>query len=140
MTRALLDTDVLSEIIKGKNEMVTARASAYLTEHGRFTTSAISVAEIVYGFRRVAREDRLAQFEASLDAVEVLPFDDAAGRLAGRINADLERRGRIIGMPDVLIAAVALRARVPIVSGNVAHFEFVQSVGYELLVDNWKSG
>ncbi|HMR09989.1 MAG TPA: PIN domain-containing protein [Polyangiaceae bacterium] len=140
MTRALLDTDILSEIIKGRNETVFARASAYLTEHGRFTTSAVSVAEVIYGLRRVAREDRIVQFEASLDTVEVLPFDDAAARLAGRINADLEQRGRIIGMPDVLIAAIALRARVPVATGNVAHFEYVQSVGYDLLIDNWKSG
>ncbi len=86
MARRLVDTDILSEIIKGKNQAITARAGAYLAEHGRFTTSAVTVAEIVYGFRRMGREDRVAQFEVSLAAVEVLPFDDAAGRLAGRIN------------------------------------------------------
>ena len=58
----------------------------------------------------MGREDRVAQFEASMDATEVLPLDDAAARLAGRINADLERVGRIIGMPDVMVAAIALRA------------------------------
>ena len=57
---------------------------------------------------------------------EVLPLDDAAARLAGRINADLERVGRVIGMPDVLIAATALRNGLPIVTGNVAHFERVR--------------
>jgi hypothetical protein len=35
------------------------------------------------------------QFEASLEMAEVLPLDDAAARLAGRINADLERVGRV---------------------------------------------
>jgi tRNA(fMet)-specific endonuclease VapC len=139
MARRLVDTDVLSEIIKGKNRAITTRAGAYLAEQGRFTTSAVTVAEIVYGFRRMGREDRVAQFEASLTAVEVLPFDDAAGRLAGRINADLERNGRIIGMPDVMIAAIALASALPIVTGNVAHFEQVRLVGYDLTIDNWKS-
>ena len=37
-----------------------ARA-AYLAEQGRFMTSAVSVAEIVYGFRSMGREDRVAQ-------------------------------------------------------------------------------
>ena len=55
MSKRVLDTDVLSEIIKGKNEAVTAKAQAYLAEHGRFTTTAVSVAEIVYGLRRVGR-------------------------------------------------------------------------------------
>ncbi len=108
MSKRLLDTDILSEIIKGKNVQVAAKAAAYLAAETQFTTSSISVAEIVFGFRRMGRDDRVAQFEASLSTVDVLPFDDAAGRLAGRINADLESKGRIIGMPDVMIAAIAL--------------------------------
>jgi predicted nucleic acid-binding protein len=140
MSRRLLDTDILSEIIKGKNASVSAKAAAYLAEQGRFTTSAVSVAEIVYGFRRMGREDRVVQFEASMDATEVLPLDDAAARLAGRINADLERTGRIIGMPDVMVAAIALRSRVPIVTGNVAHFEQVRATGYDLAIENWRTG
>jgi len=138
MSRQLLDTDILSEVIKGRDRTVAARANAYLAEHGRFTTSAISVAEIVYGLRRMGREDRVAQFEASMDAAEVIALDDAAARIAGRINADLERVGRIIGMPDVMVAAIALRNGVPVVTGNVAHFEHVQSVGYSLTIQNWR--
>jgi predicted nucleic acid-binding protein len=76
----------------------------------KFTTSAVTVAEIVYGLRRIGSEDRVALFEASLASADVLPFDDGAARLAERINADLERAGRIIGLPDVMIAAIAIRS------------------------------
>lgn len=138
MSRRLLDTDILSEIIKGKNAAIAARATAYVAKQGRFTTSAVSVAEIVYGLRRIRREDRIALFESSLSTVEVLPFDDAAARLAGRINADLERNGRVIGMPDVMIAAIAIHGGLPIVTGNIAHFEQVRSAGYDLVIDNWR--
>jgi predicted nucleic acid-binding protein len=58
--------------------------------------------------------------------------------LTGRINADLEQSGWTIGMPDVMIAAIALRSGMPIVTGNVAHFEQVRLVGYQLGVDNWR--
>jgi tRNA(fMet)-specific endonuclease VapC len=95
--------------IKGRDLRVAAKARAYLIQVGPFTTSAVSVAEIIYGFRRIGREDRVSQFEASLTNLEALPFDTAAARQAGRINADLERSGRTIGMPDVMIAGVALR-------------------------------
>jgi predicted nucleic acid-binding protein len=57
----------------------------------------------------VGREASITTFEAALARCDVLPFDDAAGRLAGRIFADLELRGRPIGMPDVMIAALALQ-------------------------------
>jgi tRNA(fMet)-specific endonuclease VapC len=114
------------------SKVVTARAGAYLAQQGCFTTSSVSVAEIGYGLRRVGRDDRMAQFEAALDTAEVLPLDDAAARLAGRINADLERAGRIIGMPDVFIAAIALQNGLPFVTGNVAQFGQVH-------IDNWRT-
>ena len=139
MSKVLLDTDILSEILKGKSAVVTARARTYMVQQGNFTTSAVSVAEIVYGLRRVGREDRLAQFEAALETTEVLPLDDDAARLAGRINADLERVGRVIGMPDVFIAAIALRNGLPIVTGSVAYFERVRSAGYDLHIDKWRT-
>lgn len=123
---------------QGKNAVIAAKASAYLAQHGRLTTSAVTVSEIVYGLRRVGREDRVALFEASLADAEVLPFDDDAARLAGRINADLERTGRIIGLPDVMVAAIALRNSLPVVTGNVAHFEHVRAARYDLAVENWR--
>jgi predicted nucleic acid-binding protein len=140
MTNRLLDTDILSEIIKAKDSMVAAHAAAYLVRHGRFTTSAVSVAEIVYGFRRIGRDDRVTQFEASLANTEVLPLDDMAARLAGRINADLERKGFMIGLPDVMIASIALARGLPVVTGNVVHFERVRSIGYQLTIENWRVG
>lgn len=85
------------------------------------------------------REKRLAEFEASLKEWEVLPFDDAAGRQAGRINAALEAKGLIIGLPDVMIAAIAISRGLAVVTGNVTHFEYVQSVGYALTIDNWRT-
>lgn len=139
MNRGLLDTDILSEIIKGRDPTVAANATAYLGEHRQFTTSAVSVAEIVYGLRRVGREDRVLQFEASLAGTHVLAFDEAAGRLAGRINADLERRGLVIGMPDVMIAAIALQWGLGIVTGNLEHFGYVRAVGYDLAVETWRA-
>jgi hypothetical protein len=37
--KALLDTDILSEVLKSKDPHVLARARAYLAEHGRYTLS-----------------------------------------------------------------------------------------------------
>jgi hypothetical protein len=36
MSRRLLDTDILSEIIKGKNVAIAAEAATYSTQHGEF--------------------------------------------------------------------------------------------------------
>ncbi|HKY35343.1 MAG TPA: PIN domain-containing protein [Polyangiaceae bacterium] len=139
MNKGVLDTDTLSEIMKGKHSGVSAKAAAYVREHERLTISSVSVAEVVFGLRRKGREEMLAGFEESLKEWDVLPFDDAAARTAGRINAALERQGLIIGLPDVMIAAIALCHGLAVVTGNVKHFEYVQSVGYELTIDNWRT-
>ena len=49
--------------------------------------------EIVKGFHKLQREDRIAQFLTGLPTVEVLPLDLQSAVLAGRIYADLERTG-----------------------------------------------
>ena len=91
------------------------------------------------GFRRVHREAEIETFERSLADCEILPFDEAAGRLAGRIYADLETRGRPIGMPDVMIAAIAVQHGVVLATGNVSHFEVVRAAGYPIGIENWRN-
>lgn len=54
MNKVVLDTDILSEILKGKDATVRKNASAYLDKFGVFTTTVISVAELVKGFLKPA--------------------------------------------------------------------------------------
>ncbi len=51
----------------------------------------------------------------------------------------MKRRGTTINLNDVMIAAIAIGAKVPIVTGNTAHFEAVKSAGYPLDVENWRA-
>lgn len=138
IARVLLDTDILSEILKRKDAVVEARAAEYLAAEGRFTVSALSVMEIVYGFHRLGREDRIQQFEGLIAAHEVLPFDAAIASTAGRIYADLERRGTPIGLADVMIGAVAVQHGLPIITGNTGHFTAIRATGQALVIDNWR--
>jgi len=47
MDRALLDTDIFSEVLKGVDQAVVAKATAYFSTFGRYTISTITVMEIV---------------------------------------------------------------------------------------------
>jgi tRNA(fMet)-specific endonuclease VapC len=55
MNKALLDTDILFEVLKGRNPRVVAQAEAYLRHHAMLTVSAVSVIEVVSGLQRMAR-------------------------------------------------------------------------------------
>ena len=138
MDKALLDTDMFSEILKGIDQRVVAKAVAYRAAFGRYTISVITVMEIVKGFHKLQREDRLEQFLAGLPTVELLTLDLRSAELAGRIYADLERTGQPIGRADPMIAALALRHNLTLVTGNSSHYQRIQALGYPLQLENWR--
>jgi tRNA(fMet)-specific endonuclease VapC len=138
MDRVLLDTDIFSEILKGRDLQVKLRATAYRAAVEVYTISTITVMEIVKGLHKVQREERVQQFLGSLPGLDVLTLDVESAVLAGRIYADLERKGQPIGRADPLIAAIALRHGLVLVSGNTAHYARIQALGYALRLDNWR--
>ena len=52
MNKALLDTDILSEVAKGIDQNVARNASAYRQAHRFLTLSVISVMEVIQGYQR----------------------------------------------------------------------------------------
>jgi predicted nucleic acid-binding protein len=122
MREALLDTDILSEILRGVNATVGKRAGAYLGVHGRFSLSVITLMEMVKGFQKVQRPEKTASLLILPGSEEVLDFDQQAAEQAGRIWGDLERTGQPIGLADPMIAAVALRHGLELITGNTAHY------------------
>jgi tRNA(fMet)-specific endonuclease VapC len=132
VNKALLDTDILSEIIKGIDQTVARNAAAYYQAFGQFTLSAVTVMEIVQGFQKKQSFRKLQSFLAQIAAEEVIDFDRTHGALAGRIAGELERIGQPIGTPDSMIAAIALEHSLELVTGNTAHFQRVQQLGYPL--------
>ena len=92
------------------------------------------VAEIEYGIAKSARQEHNRQvFDALLDGFQVVPFDATAARLYGPIRAQLERRGRLIGPYDLMIAAHARALNAVVVTDNVGEFTRVDA----LVVENW---
>lgn len=138
MPKSVLDTDIFSEILKGVDQIVAQRATAYRATFGHYTISAVTVLEIVKGLHKVRREERIQQFLQGLVQVEVLALDARSGELAGRISADLERSGQPIGRADPMVAAIALQHGLTLVTGNTAHYERVKALGYALNIENWR--
>jgi len=138
MDTSLLDTDIFSEILKGVDAQVAAQAMAYRAIFGHYTISTITVLEIVKGLHKVQREDRIQEFLDGLGSVSVLTLDVPGAELAGRIYADLECSGQPIGRADPIIAAIAIRQGLTLITGNQAHYERIQNLGYDLKLDNWR--
>ena len=138
MNIALLDTDIFSEITKGVNPTVAAHATAYRQAFSRYTISAVTFMEVVRGYQKKQATRQLQNFLTAVALEEVIPFDQPAAELAGRIAGELERIGHPIGLSDPMIAAIALTHGLELVTGNTAHFQRVQNLGYPLVLVNWR--
>jgi tRNA(fMet)-specific endonuclease VapC len=139
MDPSLLDTDIFSEILKARNPIVSRNATAYRQQFARYTIAAPTVTELVKGFQKLGREDRIQALITGLATEEVLPLDRDAAAIAGRIYGDLERTGQPIGRLDPLIAAIAIQHNLMFVTGNTKHFERVVALGFPLTLGNWRT-
>lgn len=138
MDKALLDTDTLSEVLKGKDPNVVIRASAYHAQFGRYIIASVTVMEVVKGLHKIQQPQRVQQFTSYLGSLEILSFDTAAAELAGLIYADLERTGQPIGWAAPMIAAVAIRHGLLLTTGNINHYQRIVNLGYGVRLDNWR--
>ena len=133
----LFDTDVISQIIK-KNPSITfiKRLASVLPEQ-QFTTT-ITVGEMVYG---AYKSNRPLYFIEKLDKIvwpniHILPFDEGAAKVYGRLRAEMEKKGVSLGEPDMRIASIAMHNGLIVVTGNTRHFSKVHG----LKVEDWIKG
>jgi tRNA(fMet)-specific endonuclease VapC len=138
MNRSLLDTDIYSEILRAVNVTVAVHAHAYRQAFGRLTLSVITVMEMVKGFQQVQRPQKIAPLLTNVASEEVIDFAQGAAEMAGRIWGDVERTGQPIGLADPMIAAIALLHGLELVTGNTAHYQRIQNLGYPLILVNWR--
>ncbi len=138
VNKALIDTDIISEIGKGFDQTVLSHGLSYLQAFGRYTLSTVSVLEIIRGLEKRQSIRRLNAFRSSLPLMEVLSFTVSVADLAGQIAAGLERIGRPIGLADTMIAATALEHGLELITGNTSDFQHVQQLGYPLSLVNWR--
>jgi predicted nucleic acid-binding protein len=135
MDSSLLDTDILTEVFKGRNQLVAANAAAYLREHGQFAISAMTRFEVVRGLRHKRATTLLARFDSMCARIFVVPIsDDVIDRAA-----DLWVVARDTGHPqrdaDLMIAATALVHRRTLVTGNTSHFQWING----LSIVDWRA-
>ncbi len=134
MKRWLLDTNVLSELVRREPDTSVARRIA---SHGKdeLCTSAVCAMELRAGacnhptgpafWERIVTE--------ILATTICLPVNWRVALTAGDVIGALRRQGTCMDLADALIAATCIEHRCIMVSRNVRHFAVVPG----LKVENW---
>lgn len=131
MTRFMLDTNILSHLIRNPQGMVAER----ITQVGETSicTSVIVAAELRFGAAKKASGRLSERVAAILSLLDVIPLDQPVDDHYAILRAQLEAKGQQIGANDLLIAAHALSFGYTVVTDNEREFRRVEG----LQVENW---
>ncbi len=117
--RYLLDTNVISHIMQGRESNLLARLAKLPV--GQVAISSVTLAEIEYGIRRrgqpMALRNALTQVLLHMD---VLPWDATAATCYGELCSSLESQGINLSDFDMMIAAHAVALKAILVSRDKA--------------------
>jgi predicted nucleic acid-binding protein len=120
----ILDTSFLIDLQREWARGITGPARQYLEREAgeEYAISTLSVLEFLEGYRQPGDGERF------LDPFPQLEVNTNVARIGSRIRRNLRDRGGPIGDFDVLIAATALAAGLPLVTDNLSHFQRVEGL------------
>jgi tRNA(fMet)-specific endonuclease VapC len=128
----LLDTNICIALIRQKSEAILQKLTTLAP--GDVGISCITLAELFYGSAKSTHpEQNNSALEQFLLSLELVDFDQQAASAYGKIRAELEKNGKIIGSMDMLIAAQAISLGTILVTNNTREFKRVSG----LLLEDW---
>jgi tRNA(fMet)-specific endonuclease VapC len=131
MVRYLLDTNILSDLLRNPGGRVARRLA--VVGEAAICTSIVVACELRYGAAKKGSPQLSARVESLLASLEILPLDQPSDPHYAEIRLHLDRMGKPIGPNDLLIAAHALALDLTLVTNNVDEFSRVP----RLPLENW---
>jgi tRNA(fMet)-specific endonuclease VapC len=130
-TRYLLDTNVLSQLIRDPRGAVAMRLAT--AGDAQVFTSVVVASELRFGARKKSSPALTDRVDQLLASIEVAPLEVGVDRIYAELRNVLEATGQLIGANDLFIAAHALEQQATLVTDNVAEFQRVPG----LHIENW---
>lgn len=131
MMQYLFDTNILSALIRQPYGPL-AKKIISLNED-EFCTSIIVACELRYGEKKKGSPQLTQKVEQLLNTISIIPLGPDVDFHYTVIRNDLEKKGKIIGANDMLIAAHALALNVILITDNENEFKRIPN----LSVENW---
>jgi len=129
--RYMLDTNILSDLIRHPRGRIAARIAAAGEE--TICISIIVAAKLRFGAAKSGSQELADRIDLILSTLVILPLETPADRYYGEMREHLIRQGTTIGPNDLLIAAHALSLSLTVVTANAGEFSRVPG----LKVENW---
>jgi tRNA(fMet)-specific endonuclease VapC len=129
----LLDTNVWARYLNGRSPAI--RQKFREVDLTQVFICSIVKSELAYGAFKSRNPDLTYRKQNDFITLFVsLPFDDASALIFGRLKAQLELTGEMIGIKDLQIAAIALANDLTLVTHNTTEFGRVTG----LQIEDWE--
>lgn len=130
--RYLLDTNICIYIMKQRPQSVLEKFEQL--EVGMVGMSAITYGELLYGAQKSSHSKKSEALIHQIGhEIPALPLSLKASEWYGKLRAELEKKGKIIGNNDLWIAAHCLALDVILVTNNEKEFSRID----QLTIENW---
>ncbi len=127
MESICLDTDILIDSLRGYRETVE-KVKELEGKYHLFTT-VISSFELYYGAYRTGKmEQNVLCADELLNRLSILQMTGGASKLAGKLAADLEKKGEAIDFRDALIAGIVITHGTILFTKNIKHFDRIEGI------------
>ncbi|MFY9994250.1 MAG: type II toxin-antitoxin system VapC family toxin [Leclercia sp.] len=127
----MLDTNIVSHLVR-QHPSVVNHYSRIAPEE--MCISSITEAELLYGVAKKQSHTLHETISEFLKTITICDWNSDAAATYGKLRAEMEKRGKVMGDLDQLIAAHAISRGTTIVTNDRA-FGMVQ----ELTVEDWTS-
>ena len=131
----LFDTTYIIDLVNDDNG-AKALAERIDDERGFNAVSVVTAHEYLRGVyylfsnSKVLRA-KVERAESELQHFEIIPYSYDSAKIAASLEAELARKGIVIGMADTIIAATALHLGFTVVTRNQEHFKRIPKIAIE---------
>lgn len=122
--RYLLDSDFIIDILRGSSRAIEVLANL----HGELYIATVSLGEVMVGivYKNAVRQQKI--LSKILENISLINFNQDHAIRYGEIRAELQKRGKYLGDPDVQIAVTALVENLTLVTANEDHFSRIKGI------------
>ena len=127
-----LDTNTCIYFLKGTYKSILEEFKKRKPEEIKIPS--MVKAELMLGVEKSEQKEKnLEIYTKFLEPFEIVSFDDVSSVFYAKIRGALEKKGKIIGPNDLIIAATVLANKGILISHNIKEFKLVSG----LVLEDW---
>jgi tRNA(fMet)-specific endonuclease VapC len=123
-----LDTDVLIDYLRQPSGEMKRIMECVFDKTLKARITAINSFELGHGAFLSAKKTLPSCTEDFISRFEVVGFDYDSSVEAGRVSADLKKRGEPIEIRDLFVACICKVKKMPLITRNVKHYRRIRGL------------